>query len=419
MLSQARRGAFGLTVACLTAAASAVAGPLPPVPVPTENPITESKRVLGKLLFWDEQLSSNDTVACGTCHIPAAGGADPRVGVYPGTDAGTIDNVLGSPGIVRLDAAGTPIADPVFGHAPQITPRASPSNFGALWASELFWDGRAGPVFVDPATGETAIGEGGALEAQALTALANDAEMAKHDRNWAELARKLERSTPLALATDLPPDLRTVVDAGATYPELFAAAFGDPQITARRIAFAIATYQRTLVADQTPWDRYEAGDATALGASEIRGWQAFQSFLCVNCHRPPLFTNNEFLNIGLRLTRFDAGRMAVTGDPEDAGEMKVPSLRNAGLRPRFMHTGQFDNIGAAVGFYRTGNALEDRDPMPGGGVYSFNMGAFAEADIVAFLANALTDPRVRDEVFPFDRPTLRSQRAASDGGTSE
>jgi hypothetical protein len=78
-----------------------------------------------------------------------------------------------------------------------------------------------------------------------------------------------------------------------------------------------------------------------------------------------------------------------------------------------MHTGQFDSLGAAVGFYRTGAALEDRDTMPGGGIYSFNMGAFAEADIYAFLKNALTDPRVRDEVFPFDRPTLRSERAAA------
>ncbi|PCI76408.1 MAG: hypothetical protein COB20_10545 [SAR86 cluster bacterium] len=48
--------------------------PLGDAPAPDENPITESKRVLGKILFWDEQLSSDDTVAYGTCHKPAAGG---------------------------------------------------------------------------------------------------------------------------------------------------------------------------------------------------------------------------------------------------------------------------------------------------------------------------------------------------------
>src|SRR5690606_9132005 len=67
-------------------AAAAAVGALPPVPEPAENPTTEEKRVLGKILFWDEQLATDDSVACGTCHRPGSGGADPRVGFYPGTD---------------------------------------------------------------------------------------------------------------------------------------------------------------------------------------------------------------------------------------------------------------------------------------------------------------------------------------------
>ncbi len=59
---------------------------LDPVPVPDENPVTEAKRILGKILFWDEQLSSDNTVACGTCHKPGIGGADDRLGVNPGID---------------------------------------------------------------------------------------------------------------------------------------------------------------------------------------------------------------------------------------------------------------------------------------------------------------------------------------------
>ncbi|VAX42527.1 hypothetical protein MNBD_PLANCTO03-1369, partial [hydrothermal vent metagenome] len=71
----------------------------PPVPVPTENPMTEEKRILGKMLFWDEQLSSDNTMACGTCHRPGAGGIDPRHGLNPGPDgiAGTEDDRTGSP----------------------------------------------------------------------------------------------------------------------------------------------------------------------------------------------------------------------------------------------------------------------------------------------------------------------------------
>ncbi len=383
---------------------------LPEVPVPAENPITEAKRVLGKILFWDEQLSTDDTVACGTCHLPRAGGADPRKGVHPGVDPGTIDNVAGSPGVVARDSDGTPLTHAVFGDAVQVTPRASVSNFMALWATEVFWDGRAHSRFLDPLTGAVAIESGGALENQALAALSNSAEMAKEGQTWAELTAKIAALRPLALASSLPPDIRTTLVRKPSYPALFADAFGDAAITPVRLAFAIATYQRTLVADQTPWDAHMSGDETVMSPDELRGWKAFEDFHCAKCHEPPLFTNNDFFNIGLRLAEFDGGRMDVTGDPEDAGEVKVPSLRNVGIRPRFMHTGQFENLGAAIGFYTTGAALEGRDEIPGAGIYSFNMSDITERDLRTFLEGALTDPRVRDERFPFDRPTLKSER---------
>ena len=63
---------------------------------------------------------SDDSIACGTCHRPAAGGADPRLGRYPGTDPGTVDDVLGSPGIVHLDRDGQRASHPVFADAPQV-----------------------------------------------------------------------------------------------------------------------------------------------------------------------------------------------------------------------------------------------------------------------------------------------------------
>ncbi len=406
---------------CLTLAAAASAcwlttaiAELPPVPVPFENPLTEEKRILGKILFWDEQLSSDNTVACGTCHVPAAGGVDPRMGRHPGTDPGTIDDVRGSPGIVSLDSHGRPTEHPVFGFDRQVTTRTSMSNFGSLWAAEAFWDGSAAGDFRDPLTGRVAIAAGGALENQALTALSNDAEMAKLGRTWQELAAKLDRVTPLGVAGDLPDDVAAALGDSPDYPTLFADAFGDPAITPVRIAFAIATYERTLLPDQTPWDRYQAGDTDAMSEIELLGWQAMQDFQCVKCHEPPLFTNNDYFNIGLRRADYDPGRQAITGDPEDAGEVRVPSLRNVGLRPRFMHTGEFQTLGAAVGFYRTGAVLAERDLIPGGGNYAFNMGNVTEADIRAFLQNSLTDPRVRDERFPFDRPTLRTERHTSD-----
>jgi cytochrome c peroxidase len=386
---------------------------VPPVPVPRENPLTEQKRVLGKILFWDEQLSSDSTVACGTCHRPAFGGADPRSGRHPGIDKGTIDDVHGSPGIVSLDRDGRPIAHPLFADQPQVTPRLAPSNFGALWAPELFWDGRAGPEFKDPQSGAVAIRQGGALENQALEALMSNAEMAKAGRTWNDLTANLAQVEPLALASNLPKDVSAALAVAPNYPELFAAAFGDRSITPVRIAFALASYQRTLVSDRTAWDRFDSGDSTALTGRASYGWRALQAFHCTACHTPPLFTNDEFFQIGLRRADFDRGRENVTGDPEDAGEMKVPTLRNAALHARFMHTGEFTSLGAAIRFYITATALPERDGIPGAGLYTFNMSQVDESDIREFLQTALIDPRVRDETFPFDRPTLRSERPAN------
>jgi len=386
-------------------------GNLPPVPVPAENPLTEEKRVLGKILFWDEQLSSNDTIACGTCHIPAYGGADPRAAVNPGQEPGMVDDVIGSPGLVSLGPDGLPREHPVFGVNVQVTPRVSPSNFGALWSPEVFWDGRAGSRFVNPLTGDTAIASGGALENQAIAALSNEAEMAKAGRTWQELADKLGRARPLALASNLPADVAAALASTSSYPALFADAFGTPEITPVRIAFAVATYQRTLVADQTPWDRYAAGDPEAMDSRELFGWRQFQAMHCVACHVPPLFTNNEFFNIGVRRSAHDPGRMSITGAAEDAGEFKVPSLRNVGLRPRFMHTGEFGSLAAAIQVYVNSIPSPDRDSIPGFGNYGFSFVTNAQSSIRVFLENGLTDPRVRDEVFPFDRPTLQSEAA--------
>jgi cytochrome c peroxidase len=385
-------------------------GELPPVPVPAENPITEPKRVLGKILFWDEQLSSDDTVACGTCHRPAAGGGDPRAGLFPGSLPGSIDDVAGSPGIRRLDKSGNPVADPVFGDRPQVTSRVPPSIFGALWADELFWDGRAGSRLVDPDTGQVAIAEGAALENQILETLSSPVEMAHDGRRWDELTTKLRIVEPLALADQWPDDIGAAVARHSSYPELFTAAFGDDTISATRIAMAIATYERTLIADQTPWDRFQAGDESALGAIERVGWQSFQTLRCTSCHEPPLFTTNAFANIGLRRSEHDSGRIAETGVATDAGDMKIPSLRNVGLRHRLMHTGEFRVLGEAISFYRDPSGLPDIDDMPDGGPYTFSMTQQTTGYLIAFLANALTDPRVASETYPFDRPRLGSER---------
>jgi cytochrome c peroxidase len=401
-----------LAVVILCGAATPLGAALSPVPVPPENPLSEAKRILGKALFWEEQLSSDNSMACGSCHRPAVGGGDPRAGVHPGLDGfeGTADDIHGSPGVRRMNAAGQVIGDPVFTDAPQVTRRAAPSIYTALWAAEIFWDGRAGPEFLDPLTGEIAIAAGGALEAQALLPILDPIEMAHEGRSWAEVADKLARVQPLALATDLPHDLAAAIAAGRGYPQLFEAAFGDPTIDPVRIAFAIASYERTLVPDQTPWDRYDGGEADALDAEQISGLAVFMnSGACRACHLLPLFSNDEFRNTGVRPPQEDPGRQELTGLSGDRGKFKVPSLRNVGLRPRLMHNGRFTSFARVFDFY-TGSGGEpsfgdNRDPH----VAVIDIPQFGRAALIAFLRKGLTDPRVANAEFPFDRPRLRSE----------
>lgn len=402
----------GLLVSFATLAA------LPPVPVPPQNPITEPKRVLGKILFWDEQLSSANTVACGTCHAPGFGGGDPRLPARaPGVDGllNTPDDVLGSPGVIRSDETNAYLTDAVFDLNPQITSRAANTMINAAFANDLFWDGRARSRFVDPQTGAVVIPVGGGLESQSVAPPVSDVEMAHEDRDWRDIAEKLRRARPLDLATEIPADVAAELVDNPSYPELFTRAFGDPAINARRIAFALATYQRTLISDQAPFDAFRAGAPNALTPQQAQGFQAFQASNCSACHAvaQDLFTGQGFRNIGLRPADEDLGRQIVTGLDADRGRFKVPTLRNVGLKRTFMHNGQFQNLNQVVAFYaRAPGAApqfnDNIDPV----MATVAVPPPAAPLIVDFLQNALTDPRVAAQTFPFDVPTLFSERPA-------
>jgi cytochrome c peroxidase len=367
------------------------------------------------MLFWDEQLSSDDTVACGTCHQPAAGGADARLGVHRGPDLalGTDDDVTGSPGVIRQDADGSPVFDALFGTEVQVTGRAANPFLVAPWVSALFWDGRATSAFVDPETGAQGIAAGGALESQAVGPILSDVEMAHEGRTWDHVRTKLATVPPLQFARQIPADLADALVDDPSYPDLFAAAFGDPGIDASRIAFAIATYERSLVPDDTPWDRFQAGDTTALTDAELAGWDFFRTSPCATCHAPPLFTDGSFRNIGVRPVADDPGRQAITGIAADAGRFKVPSLRGAGLKASFLHDGSLRTLPEVIAFYLPGNderVTENLDPL-----IPVRVPPGVRADLAAFLRTGLTDPSVAAETFPFDRPQLRGR--PGEGGT--
>ncbi len=410
----ARTAPLAFALALATTAAAQPGG-LPPPPVPPENPITEAKRVLGKILFWDEQLSADNTVACATCHTFNGAGSDRRLNAdgtrprHPGIDGvfNTPDDSFGSPGVARSDQLTEYVKDTFFNLRPQVTTRAANSPINAAFSPELFWDGRARSQFIDPETGQVRIAIGGALESQAVAPPLSNVEMGHDNIDWAHVTAKITAASPLVLATALPTDVAAVLASRPTYPQLFAAAFGDGAVTASRIAFALATYQRTLISNQTPFD------LGTMTPQQQQGFNIFNASNCNACHAPPQFTGQGFRNIGLRPVAEDIGRQAVTGNPADRGRFKVPGLRNVGLKNSFMHNGMFTTLGQVIGFYARAPGApapfpDNRDPV----LNTVNVPPQAVPPLTDFLVNGLLDPRVRDRVFPFDQPTLYSQRPA-------
>lgn len=403
----ALQSALGLAATTSLLVSTAVSAQLPPPPEPVGNPVTVSKANLGKTLFWDEQVSSTRTVACGTCHFPSAGGEDPRsatspLAVNPGPD-GIFDNDddrNGSPGVPLNQADGLYAWSTHFGLIEQATGRRTMSSINAGYASEIFWDGRAGATFVDPVTGMTILPTRGALESQAVGPPESDVEMAHVGRQWAEILSRIDASEPLSLATTIPPDLLNWID-GRDYDALFEEAFGSPGITAPRVAMAIASYERTQFTNQSPFDMF-LGTNQGLTAQELAGRSIF-SATCDNCHQAAIMSDHKFHFTGVRPKSEDVGRMEVTGEADDEGKMRTPSLRNLELRAPYMRNGRFATIEEVIEFYDRGGDFANDEIAP------LNLTTQQKEDLAAFLKRPLTDPRLVSEVAPFDRPTLYTE----------
>jgi cytochrome c peroxidase len=387
--------------------------PLPPPPAPPANPVTTAKANLGKVLFWDEQLSSTRTVACGSCHQARLGGTDPRTqaaslrATHPGPDgvSGTADDVLGSPGVSLNEATADLDWSALFGIREQVTGRRSPSHINAAYSPELFWDGRAQRAFRDPISGDTLIQNGGALENQASGPPVSSAEMGHLGRDWNDVAARVAASRPLAQATYIPSALASWI-GGRSYPALFLEAFASADVTPARIAMAIATYERTQFSNQTPFDSSIAGTA-ALTPQENAGRQLFGVLPCARCHAGALTSDNAFHYIGVRPAPEDSGRMVVTHAPVDLGAFKTPSLRNVALRPSLMHNGEFHSLAEVVDFYDRGGDFNAPNKSPL--ITPLNLTPPQKAALVAFMSRPLTDPRVAAGTSPFDRPLLYSE----------
>jgi cytochrome c peroxidase len=151
------------------------------------------------------------------------------------------------------------------------------------------------------------------------------------------------------------------------YRPYFREAFGDDRADLARASEAIAAYEATLLSGNSRWDRFEAGDASALDARERRGRELFFGRAeCAQCHLGPNLSDSLFHNLGVGYTPpaslvepleagfSDRGRFEATRDPKDLGAFKTPTLRDVSKHAPYMHDGSMATLEEAVLHYWRG-----------------------------------------------------------------
>lgn len=199
---------------------------------------------------------------------------------------------------------------------------------------------------------------------------------------------------PLQEPSEMAHNIVTVCEElAADYAVQADAAYGrelDPFVMTR----ALATFQRTLISGNAPWDRWPRNEAQPSQA-EQRGADLFgaEGLGCDRCHQPPLFTTHGFANNGLDAVSVDPGRWRLTGDPADSGAFKIPTLRNVGFTSPYMHDGRFATLAEVLDHYASGGAGHaHQDSL----LAPFNLSAQDRVDLLAFLA-ALNDTSFVDD----------------------
>jgi len=151
------------------------------------------------------------------------------------------------------------------------------------------------------------------------------------------------------------------------YQHLFERAFGPNAITDRNMLLAMAQFMSMMISADSKYDRVLQGKAK-FSAEEARGYALFQQH-CADCHQEPLLSDFSFRNNGLDSEFKDPGRMRITGNPDDEGLFKVPTLRNIDLTYPYMHDGRFRNLEEVLNHYVNGVVHTDRtDPLLKGGI---------------------------------------------------
>lgn len=291
------------------------------VPTPEDNPLTEKKVELGKMLFFDPRLSGDKNMSCATCHSPLFGWSD-----------------------------GLPTAK---GFQSMILGRASPTVTNTGYNSIQMWDGRKK-----------------SLEDQAIGPMESNEEM---NMNIPELMHFLRTSQ---------------------YAEYFEKAFPGEKIDNYTLAKALASFERTVVSNNSPFDAWVKGDTSAMTQQQVRGFKLFvdpDKGNCEVCHSAPNFTDNGFHNVGLKSfgeENPDLGRYAHRPLGLMKGAFKTPTLRDVTQTAPYFHDGSAANLTAVIKHYAAGGEVK-HNLSPN--LKTLNLTEQEMEDIEAFL-HALTSP---------------------------
>jgi cytochrome c peroxidase len=370
-----KRILFGFVAAVAFAGAAAMAADgtapplgLPPVPIPADNPQTPEKIALGKKLFEDKRFSATGQVSCATCHDAKKAFTDSPLRVSDG-----------------IKQAGKALTGT----------RNAPTVVNAAYFDAQFWDGRSP-----------------SLEDQSRHPFVNPVEMGLKDH---QPILKIARSDP-------------------AYAKAFEQVFGKkgPAVTMKEVTQAIAAFERTQIAGDSPFDRYYfKGDQKALTDQQKRGFELFvNKGRCVSCHvveqSTALFTDNRFHNIGVGINGVQAdvpalageflkakatlaqvdvkvlgdkrtselGRFAISRNFEGLGSFKTSTLRNVAVTSPYMHDGSIKTLREVVVHYNNGGVTKEGDPVNdflSSGIRPLGLLDPEIDDLVAFL-EALTSP---------------------------
>ena len=350
---------------------------LSPLPAPPPNPTNHvaddpAAAELGQMLFFDFRFSKEGTIACSTCHSPFYAFAD-----IEATSLAT--------------GRGT---------------RNTPTIFNSVYNEWQFWDGRAESMW-----------------AVALLAFEDKSEMAGTRTQYAHIINEYYKTLYEEVFGPLPE-----LDDTSRFPK--EGKPGDPAFDnmseADQIAIntifanmgkAVDAYQRLLITPDTPFDRYVAGDQTAISLEAKRGLKIFiGNGGCVDCHNTPRFTDNQFYNIGVATE--DMGRFEgistllenifnssniysdstaesesilsmLEAKPQDKGTFRTPPLRNVAITAPYLHAGQLLDLESVIEFKNAGGYTT---AYPGRGPETIEMLHLTEqeqSDLIEFL-NTLT-----------------------------